>query len=313
VDRVSSAGNLATIGNLESLGSVTRLGGVGDVGSVGNVGWTAALELGFTADPETGATRLSHRAHRGPFVVQRTLHPEGPDLCHVYLLHPPGGLVGGDELRLDLRVGPGARALITTPSAGKIYRTLGPLVRQTQALSVEAQGSLEWLPQEIIVFDGAAATIETRIELERGARFIGAETICFGLPARRERFTRGSCRQRFEIWRGPEPLFIERGQFDGGAAVHEAAWGLAGASVMALLVAAPAPEPSVVETLRQIAAALPAPELAAFTVLGDGELLVARSRGASAERARTFLQACWRALRPALLGRPAVAPRIWAT
>jgi urease accessory protein len=307
---MSSAGKLASAGNLDSLSGVSR---PGDPDSVGSLGWRAALELGFTADAETGATRLAHRAHRGPFLVQRTLLPEGPELCHVYLLHPPGGLVGGDELRLDLRVGPGAKALITTPSAGKVYRTLGPAARQTQALSVEAGGSLEWLPQEIIVFDGAAATIETRVELARGARFIGAETICFGLPARRERFTRGSCRQRFEIWRGPEPLFIERGQFDGGAPVLDAAWGLAGASVLALLVAAPAPEPAVVEALRQLATALPAPDLAAFTVLGDDELLVARFRGASAERARTFIQACWRGLRPALLGRPAVAPRIWAT
>ena len=286
---------------------------LGSVGSVGSVGWQAALELAFAADTGTGATHLAHRAHRGPFVVQRTLLPEGPDLCHVYLLHPPGGLVGGDELRLDLRVGPSARALVTTPAAGKVYRTLGPTAKQIQALSVEAGGSLEWLPQEIIVYDGAAVTIETRVELARGARFIGAETICFGLPARGERFSRGACRQRFEIWRGAEPLFIERGLFEGGAPVHDAPWGLAGEPVVALLVAAPAPAPAVLETLREIAAALPEPDLAAFTVLGDDELLVARWRGGSAERARTFTQDCWRILRPALLDRPAVAPRIWAT
>ncbi len=283
------------------------------VGNVGSVGWQAALELAFAADVETGATRLAHRAHRGPFVVQRALLPEGPDLCHVYLLHPPGGLVGGDELRLDLRVEHAAKALVTTPAAGKVYRTLGPTAKQIQALSVEAGGSLEWLPQEIIVYDGAAVAIETRVELARGARFIGAETICFGLPARGERFSRGACRQRFEIWRGAEPLFIERGLFEGGAPVHDAPWGLAGAPVMALLVAAPAPDPAVLETLRELAGAPPEPDLAAFTVLGDGNLLVARYRGDSAERARAFIHDCWRTLRPALLGRPAVAPRIWAT
>lgn len=280
---------------------------------MGGVGWRAALELGFAADADTGATRLARRAHRGPYVVQRPLLPEGPDLCHVYLLHPPGGLVGGDELRLDLRVGPGAQALITTPAAGKVYRTLGPVSRQTQALAVEAGGSLEWLPQELIVFDGAAIALETRVELACGARFLGAETICFGLPARGERFVRGSCRQRFEIWRGSEPLFIERSRLDGGAAVLEAPWGLGGAPVLALLVAAPAPAPTVIEALRQRATTLRAPDLAAFTVLHDGELLVARYRGGSAERARTFIHDCWRTLRPALLGRPAVAPRIWAT
>ncbi len=87
------------------------------------MGWSAALELGFAADG--GATRLARRAHRGPFVVQRPFFPEGREVCHVYLLHPPGGLVGGDELRLDLRVGPAAHALVTTPAAGKAYRTHG--------------------------------------------------------------------------------------------------------------------------------------------------------------------------------------------
>jgi len=82
---------------------------------------------------------------------------------------------------------------------------------------------------------------------------------------------------------------------------------------VALVVAAPSPDPAVLATLRERAAALPEPDLAAFTVLGDDELLVARWRGGSAERARTFIQDCWRILRPALLGRPAVAPRIWAT
>lgn len=275
------------------------------------MGWHAALELGFSEDG--GATRLAYRAHRGPYLVQRPFLPEGPALCHVYLLHPPGGLVGGDELRLDLRVGPAAQALITTPAATKVYRTSGPTSRQAQSLSVGEGGALEWLPQEIIVYDGAAVTLETRVELAPGARFIGAETLCFGLPARGERFARGSCRQLFELSRAEQPLFIERGRFDGAAPVHGAAWGLAGATVSALLVAAPAPGPTVVEALRGRAGALPGPDLGAFTVLGDGQLLVGRYRGASAERARAFVQDGWTMLRPALLGRAAVAPRIWAT
>jgi len=307
LDRLArtDAGGLADPGN----GGLARPGN----GGLAHPGWAGALELGFAAEGPGAATRLVHRAHRGPFVVQRPLLPEGPELCHVYLLHPPGGLVGGDELRLDLRVGAQAQALITTPAAGKAYRTLGPTSRLTQALAVGAGGSLEWLPQELIIFDGAAIEIETRLDLAPRARFIGAETICFGLPARDEPFLRGACRQRFEVWRGAEPLFIERGRFDGGAPVHAAAFGLAGAPVMTLLVAAPAPDAETVATLRALASALPSSDLAAATVLGDGELLVVRYRGGSAERARSFIQAGWQLLRPALLGRPAVAPRIWAT
>jgi urease accessory protein len=308
LDRAGWGGGVVGTGH----GDASRLAPTGN-GGLARPGWLGALELGFAAAAPGAATRLVHRAHRGPFVVQRPLLPEGPELCHVYLLHPPGGLVGGDELRLDLRVGADAQALVTTPAAGKAYRTLGPTSRLTQTLAVGTGGSLEWLPQELIVFDGAAIEIETRIELARHARFIGAETVCFGLPARGERFLRGTCRQRFEVWRGAEPLFIERGRFDGGAPVHAAPWGLAGAPVMALLVAAPAPAPETVAALRELASTLPAADLAACTVLGDGELLIARYRGGSAERARNFVQAGWQLLRPALLGRPAVAPRIWAT
>src|SRR6185436_819073 len=100
------------------------------------------------------------------------------------LLHPPGGLVGGDELSIDVEVDAGAHALVTTPAAGKVYRTNGATARQTQRLRVAEGGTLEWLPQEAILYDGARATLETRVELARDARFLGIDAVCFGLPAR---------------------------------------------------------------------------------------------------------------------------------
>lgn len=275
------------------------------------MGWSAALELGFAA--EGGATRLARRAHRGPFVVQRPFFPEGRDVCHVYLLHPPGGLVGGDELRLDLRVGPAAHTLVTTPAAGKAYRTLGPVARQSHALTIEAGGTLEWLPQETIVYDGASVEIETRVELAPGARFFGAETLCFGLPARAEPFARGDVRQMFDLRRNGAPILIERGRFEGGAPVQTASWGLGGATVLTLIVAAPAPKAAIVDGLRALAAETPDGDRAAVTVLGDDTALVVRHLGGGAERARAFAQTIWQSVRPALLGRDASAPRIWAT
>lgn len=275
------------------------------------MGWSAALELGFAT--EGGATRLARRAHRGPFVVQRPFFPEGREVCHVYLLHPPGGLVGGDELRLDLQVGDGAHTLVTTPAAGKAYRTLGPAARQTQALTVRPGGALEWLPQETILYDGCNLELDTRVDLGTGARFFGAETIVFGLPARAEPFARGSCRQAFELRRDGVPLLVERGRFDAGAAMQQACWGLAGATVLTLIVAAPALDPSAVEAVRALAAGLGPDEQAGATVLGDGDVLVIRHLAGRAERARAFVQAAWSLVRPALFGRAAVAPRIWAT
>ena len=153
------------------------------------MGWQAALDLGFAR--EDGATRLARRAHRGPLVVQRPFLPEGPGVCHVYLLHPPGGLVGGDELTIDVEVDAGAHALVTTPAAGKVYRTTGAAARQTQRLRVADGATLEWLPQEAILYDGARATLETRVELGAARRFIGIDAVCFGLPAGRAPFARG--------------------------------------------------------------------------------------------------------------------------
>ena len=196
---------------------------VGDVGGVGSVGWQAALQLGFAA--EHGATRLARRAHRGPLVVQRPFAPEGPAVCHVYLLHPPGGLVGGDELAIDVDVDTGAHALVTTPAAGKVYRTNGAPVRQTQRLRVADGGTLEWMPQEAILYDGARATLETRVDLGRNARFFGIDAVCFGLPARRAPFARGCCRQTFELRRDGRPLLIERGLYDAQDEVGTARWG----------------------------------------------------------------------------------------
>jgi urease accessory protein len=245
--------------------------------------------------------------------VQRPFFPEGPGVCHVYLLHPPGGVVGGDRLRVDLRVGTGAHALCTTPAATKVYRTAGATARIEQRLSVAAGGALEWLPQETILYDAADADLRTRVDLEGDARFVATDVICFGLPARGEGFSRGRCRQAVEVWRDGRPLLVERGRFDGGTPVHAAAWGLGGAPVLALLAASPAPaDGALLPALRALADALPASERAAATVVPGG-VLVVRHAGPGVERARRFLMDAWRLVRPALLGRAAEPPRVWAT
>jgi urease accessory protein len=273
--------------------------------------------------------------------VQRPFYPEGPEVPHVYLLHPPGGIVGGDSLRVQVKLGPRAHALLTTPAATKVYRTRGPRSTQAQHLVLAAGATLEWLPQETILFDGAAIDLDTTVVLSEGARFIGLETLCFGLPARGETFAAGRCRQRFELWSDDgRPLVIERGRFDAGDAVHTAPWGLGGARVHGLMVATPYTGDAILlARLREIAAAATSTTIApsapssrasdadvtgtgpatattdraAVTVVGGGRVLCFRFVGASTERARRFFQEAWIALRPSMIGSPAVLPRIWAT
>ena len=280
-------------------------------------GWAAQLQLGFARRGD--ATALVRRRHHGPLAVQRPFFPEGPGVCHVYVLHPPGGVVGGDSLDVDVDVGAGAHALLTTPAAGKAYRAMrtGATAHVRQTLHVGAHGALEWLPQELILHDGAEGSLRTIVSLDVDARFIGLDGLCFGLPARAEPWTRGRCRQRLEVWRAGEPLVIERGCFDAGpdldVDVHRATWGLRGLPVLATLIASPAPEASVIDALRARGAGAGGDDIAGVSVVADGAAVVCRYAGASAERARRFAQDAWSLLRPAVTGLAPRAPRIWST
>jgi urease accessory protein len=229
------------------------------------------------------------------------------------VLHPPGGLAPGDRLSIDIEVDSGAHALSTTPAAGKCYRSDGRTSEQVQRLRVTGGAALEWLPQENIVFDGARVHTTTRVELGPGAKFIGWDVLCLGRPASGERLTNGWCRTHFELFRESRPLHIERARYDGGAPMLDRACGLGGAPAIGTLLATPAS--SVALTLaRAVTHRLDDSELVSSTLLGveDG-VLSCRYLGSSAARARDYFARVWTAIRPELLGRPAVWPRIWLT
>ena len=279
-------------------------------------GWKAALDLSFVPDGER--TALAERRHSGPLRVQRPFYPEPSGVCHVYLLHPPGGVVAGDELRIEAHVASGAHALLTTPAANKLYRSPQPQLRATQRqrLCVSAGARLEWLPQETIAFRGARAELSTRVELSGDARFVGWEIMCLGRPAAGERFDRGVLRPHLELFRDGRLLYVERGLYEAESPLMEAAWGLAGQCVFGTMWCA-APEAArqlerVRSRLECIAAAASSggPRLA---VSAWDDCLLVRYLGPSAEEARTGLAAAWAELRPQVMGLEAVMPRIWRT
>src|SRR5690606_4366820 len=156
---------------------------------VAPAGWHAALALAFRH--AGNRTVLAARRHEGPFCVQRPFYP-GDGVCHTYLLHPPGGLAGGDRLVLDARVTQDAAALLTTPAATKLYRSDGEPSVVAQTLRAERGASLEWLPLETMLCGGSRAQIETRVELERGARFIGWELTSLGRPLSQDTYATGA-------------------------------------------------------------------------------------------------------------------------
>src|SRR4030088_889157 len=121
--------------------------------------WKADLSLGFSCRNRKSV--LTEKHSDGPLVVQKPLYPEGGAVCHAIVVHPPGGIAGGDELALSAAVGDGAAALRTTRGAAKGSRPAGPRARQSVAFDVK--GTLEWLPQETIVFDGTLADMECEV------------------------------------------------------------------------------------------------------------------------------------------------------
>lgn len=270
--------------------------------------WRASLHLGF--ERRGGRSVCHQRKHFGPLRVQRPFYPEGDEVCHVYVLHPPGGVVGGDELEVVVEVNGAAAALLTTPAAGKFYRSDGRRARQRQRLRVAAGASLEWLPQETIVFDGASAAMTTRVELHGDARFMGWEILCLGRPGAGERFESGSVSQAWEIRRDGKPLLIERAVYDQDGTALAAPWGLAGQPVCGSLVCV-GDYAATIDEIRAATAALNIDGL--FSVTQLAEVVVCRYLGPHSDEAQRCFVRSWEILRPLFLQRAACAPRIWAT
>src|SRR5712664_1770684 len=194
--------------------------------------WRARLALAF--ERRAARSVLASREHDGPLVVQKPLYPEGDAVCHAIVVHPPAGIAGGDELALEVRTGKETSVLLTTPGAGKWYRSAGPWAKQR--LQFDVQGMVEWLPRETIVFDGALANLECRIELGSDAEYLGWEVVCLGRTGSGERFSKGEIRIDTRIARDGKLLWFERGRIQGGGRLMTSAAGLSGHTVFGTLI-----------------------------------------------------------------------------
>lgn len=277
--------------------------------------WAASLELGFSA--RDGVTRLSRARHQGPLRVQRPFYPEGrdaagrPGACHLYLLHPPGGLVSGDALSIMATVETGAQALLTTPAANKLYRadSHGVAWEQHTRLRVADGGALEWLPQETIAFDGSRGEQTTTLELTGKAHCLGWEVLALGRPASRLPYVSGCIEQRFRLLRNGRPLWLERQPLDPSHPRFRGRWGQGGASVQATLWAVGlTDEAEAIEALRERLPASPH-----WAVTARHGVLLLRYLGTERNEAWALCEAAWKILRPRLIGREACVPRIWRT
>lgn len=273
--------------------------------------WHAELHLRFA---RAGARSvLRDNRHQGPLRVQKALYPEGEAVCQAIVLHPPSGIAGGDHLHIHASVEAGAHAQLTTPGAGKWYRSGGADASQTLDLQVADGACLEWLPQEAIVFDGARARMNTRIALAADSRLMAWDILCLGRAAAGERFGAGRIDLACRIERAGSSIWIERGGFDGGDALLASPAGWAGATVCGtLLVSFPGLAGQAAGLLDACRAIAPT-DGARHGITALPGLLVGRYLGDNSEAARQWFARLWETLRPACCGRPAVTPRIWNT
>jgi urease accessory protein len=271
----------------------------------------ATLELGFRRDGD--CTRLIHRLHSGPLRVQKPLYPEGEATCHVVIVHPPGGVVGGDELRVQAELEKGSRALLSTPGAAKWYRANGHVSKQQLKLQLAPNAVLEWLPQETIFFNGADVVLDSEIALEGDAQYLGCEILCFGRTAHGERFTQGRLRQRLMIKRDDKPIWFEQGDLRADSRMMTSPLGLAGYTVCATLIVAGANAPAAGCLDEVRARCEPMAVEGQFGASQLKSVVVVRYLCNSSEVARELMLTAWSVLRPALLGQVANVPRIWNT
>ncbi len=270
--------------------------------------WKATLNLSFAE--RNNKTILTSKKHSGPLMVQKPFYPESNGCCHIYLIHPPGGIVGGDSLSLNAQLNNNSHALITTPAATKFYRSTGIQASQNQTITLKTNAILEWLPQETVYFNDTNANSTTRININSSNRFFAWEIQCLGLPAQKEYFISGQCRQKLEVWRDNKPILLEINRLIGGDELFDANWGLQGYKSVGTFVTTDRDTIINLEAINNVT--LQFNDLSSSYTSFNG-LFIVRAMSAYAEKIKDFFAALWKILRPQILQLESSTPRIWYT
>jgi urease accessory protein len=276
--------------------------------------WHGHLSLDYRLDADMTRT-VGHDRHDGPLRVLKALYPEGPRVCHHVLVHPPGGVAGGDHLDIAVEVGDGAHALITSAGATRFYRSDNQPAAQIARLQLRGHARLEWLPLETIAFPGCRASNQVHFELAPGAQCLGWDLLALGLPDADQAFNAGWIEQQLQ-WPG---VWLERGRIAADdTRLLAGPVGLAGELALGTLwFASHAPWPAaqreaLLDAAREVCAGS---DLAATSgaTSPDARLIVLRVLAPRIEPLFSLLCAVRAAWRQTAWQLAAETPRVWRT
>jgi len=273
--------------------------------------WHARLQLDYLLENHRSVAR---HQHNGPLRILQSLYPEGDAVCHNVLVHPPGGLVGGDRLDLQVSAGPGAHGLVTTPGATRFYRSAGERALQQTHIRLAPDARLEWLPAEALCYNQCQAENHIVFDLAPGAELIGWDITALGLPHANQPFERGQLVQHLEM----PGVWLERGRID--AADHRlmnSPLGLNGqrcTASMFFLAGSPLERQRRQQALDLAREVIERSALQATVgaTSPNPQVVVVRALAPLVEPAMQLMQQVWAAWRGHFWNMPAVRPRIWA-
>jgi urease accessory protein len=273
-------------------------------------GWRGELRLRYH---RRGERTVAFDAHTGPLRVLQPLYPEGDGVCHHVLVHPPGGVVGGDELHVQVQAEAGSHALLTTPGATRFYRSEGAQALQHTRLQLAEGARLEWLPMETIAYSGCEASNRVTAELAPGAEMLGWDVLALGLAAAGQPFERGVFSQHLEL----PGQWIEGGRIAADdTTLLQGPVGWAGHTVAATLWFAagapltPARRTALVEAAREVLQGHALAATAGVTAPQAG-VVVLRVLAARVEPVMQLFTAVRAGWRLQAWGLQAAPPRIW--
>ncbi|WP_026793388.1 MULTISPECIES: urease accessory protein UreD [Planktothrix] len=270
--------------------------------------WQGILELDY--QKINNSTQLVKAYSQAPLKIQRSFYPEGQEICHSIILHTAGGMVGGDRLSQTINLQPETQVLLTTPAASKIYRSSGETAQNTINIEIQEQAYLEFIPREMIIFNGAIFSQNLRVNLDPNACYLGWEITRFGRTARGEIFNQGQWKSCTEIWQNGCPVWIDRQGFIANEEILNNPHGLGGKPVIATLtwVGQPVSE-DIVKNIRQLWSQRETSSQAGVTQLISG--LLCRYRGNSTQEVINWFTDVWQLLRQNYTGKSIVKPRVW--